>query len=287
MGWLDALATLRQQRVPAMLVTVVSTRGHAPRGAGAKLVVTADRTWGTIGGGNLEATAVQRARAALVELAADRPGAGLAAQPRTVEVELSEKAPAEFGRQCCGGEVVVLFEPMLPGPVVVVFGMGHVGQEIARVLSRHELDLVLVDSRPEYADPVSLPELADAPARVSWHHADPPQALVDELPAGAHVLVLTHDHAQDAAVCGAALRRDDLPFLGLIGSSSKWRRIEKQLRSTGLAAADTARVVTPIGDPRIGGKLPAVIALAVAVDLLSRTGLIEASTDPQPMREQP
>ena len=84
-----------------MLVTVASVRGHAPRDAGAKLVVGARETWGTIGGGNVEAVAVDRARALLAD-----PDA----KPALFEAALSDKAPYEHGVQCCGGTVTVLLE---------------------------------------------------------------------------------------------------------------------------------------------------------------------------------
>ena len=70
MHWVAAVEHLRRQRLPGVLVTVSEVRGHAPRDAGAKMVVSADDVWGSVGGGNLEETAVARAR----ELLADRPG---------------------------------------------------------------------------------------------------------------------------------------------------------------------------------------------------------------------
>ena len=72
-----------------MLVTVAAVRGHAPRDAGAKMVVAADETWGSVGGGNLEAVAVERAR----ELLAD-PSAG----PELFTSDLTDKAPLRARR---------------------------------------------------------------------------------------------------------------------------------------------------------------------------------------------
>ncbi len=81
---------------------------------------------------------------------------------------------------------------------------------------------------------------------------------------------MTHDHGEDAAIVDAALRCTHLPYVGLIGSSAKWRRIERVLREWGHDDATTARVTTPIGDPRITGKDPATLALSVCVDLIQR-----------------
>ena len=144
MHWITAVAELRRDRQPGVLVTVVTVRGHAPREAGAKMVVGQRQCWGTIGGGNLEVSAVRRARELL---------ASQACEPETETTSLTERAPARYGVQCCGGEVTLLYEPLRPVPAVAIFGMGHVGTELARILARHDLELHLVDSRSAQVDP--------------------------------------------------------------------------------------------------------------------------------------
>jgi len=237
-----------------------AVRGHAPREAGAKMVVGEGRCWGTIGGGNLEESALRRAR----ELLGSR-------EPEMETVSLTERAPARYGVQCCGGEVTLLYEPLVPVPAVAIFGMGHVGLELARILARHDVELHLVDSRAGQVEPTRLaPATADALARVHRHHAPVPELVLGELPAGSHVLIMTHDHAEDAALCDAALRCGHLGSIGLIGSSAKWRRFEKKLAAEGHEPEALARITTPIGLPEITGKAPATIAVAVAADLVLR-----------------
>ena len=257
--WTDAVTTLRRERVPGVLVTVAAVRGHAPRDAGAKLVVTAERTWGSIGGGNLEETAVARGRA-LIEAGAP--------EPESLVVSLSEKVHTDHGRQCCGGEVTLLLEPLPVVPAVAVFGVGHVGLELARILARHDVELHLVDSREAQLSEDRLACLSDALASVHVHHAPLPEMVLGGLPAGTHVLVLTHDHAEDFALCDAALRCSHLGSIGLIGSSAKWARFRQGLRVEGHADSEIDRIVSPIGDPAIVGKEPATIALAVATALV-------------------
>ena len=260
MRWLQAVEQLRDERRAGVLVTLVSVRGHAPREAGAKMVVAADATWDSIGGGNTEATAVARARELLA--ADDR-------APVTFTVDLSDKAPGEHGVQCCGGEVTVLLEPLAVRPAVAVFGVGHVGLEVARILTRHDLDLHLIDSRPEQLGAEVLAPLADADARVHVHHeAVLPELVLAELPAGCHVLVMTHDHAEDLAILDAALRTSHLGPVGLIGSSAKWSRFRSTLLADGHDAAAVDVIVTPIGLPSLAGKDPATIAVSVAAALL-------------------
>ena len=248
MSWLRAVERLRSQREPGVLVTIVGVRGHAPRDAGAKMVV-----------GNLEATAVARARAMLSEGAT---------APETLGVRLTDRAASMHGRQCCGGEVDVLLEPLVVVPAVAIFGVGHVGLELARILARHDLDLHLVDSRAGALEPRRLVCLDDAVAIVHVHHAPVPEMVLGQVPPGAHVLIMTHDHAEDAALCDMALRCGALGSIGLIGSSAKWRRFEALLRAEGHSAEALTRITTPIGLPGIRGKDPATIAVSVAADLV-------------------
>ena len=260
MEWLRAVGQLRASRRPGVLVTLAEVRGHSPRDAGAKMVVAADRTWGTVGGGNLEAVAVDRAR----ELIARQQWT-----PKLVTVALSEKAPYQHGVQCCGGEVELLLEPLPVVPAVAVFGVGHVGLELARILARHDVELHLVDSRPEQLAPERLAVLDDAVATVHVHQVPVlPELVLSELPAGTHVLVMTHDHAEDAALCDAALRIPHLGSIGLIGSTAKWTRFQARLTDEGHSPEAVGRITTPIGLSELTGKDPASVALSVAAALL-------------------
>ena len=265
MDWLDALQDLRSRRIPAVIVTLATVRGHAPRNGGAKMVVSPDAVHGTVGGGNLEQTAIEQARRMLADGSAE---------PELLTLTLSDKAVTEYGVQCCGGEVTMLLEPIRVTPSVAVFGLGHVGLELARILARHELDLVLVDSRAEMLaeERIGVPGrsgvFGDAVARVRVVHAPVPESALSDLTPGAHVLVMTHDHVEDLAIVDQALRSDQVGSIGLIGSASKWVRFQKKLRELGQTEAGLARVTTPIGIPEVSGKQPAVIAVSVAARIL-------------------
>ena len=273
MDWLVAVERLRSRREPGVLVTVTSARGHVPREPGAKMVVAAGEAWGSVGGGNLEEEAVRRAREMIQSSAI---------APVWFTANLSDKAPFQHGVQCCGGEVTVLLEPLAVRPAVAIFGVGHVGLELARILARHELDLHLVDSRSDQLSEPMLSSLDDALARIHPHHVPVlPELILGELPPGTHVLVMTHDHAEDAALVDAALRTSHLGSIGLIGSSAKWTRFRKKLTDEGIDEQALARVTTPIGIEGISGKQPAAIAVSVAAALL-RTFENDAARAPAP-----
>ncbi|HEY2238133.1 MAG TPA: xanthine dehydrogenase accessory protein XdhC [Streptosporangiaceae bacterium] len=260
MDWLEAVQQLRRDGQAGVLVTVAEVRGHAPREAGAKMVVGRDQVWGSVGGGNLEASAIARSRE-LIDAGAGR--------PEFSETRLSPHSRNEHGRQCCGGVVRLLLEPLPARPVVALFGAGHVGFELARILSRLPIQLRLADSRAEQLDRVRLADIIDGRADTRIHHTLLGEQVLEQLPPGAHVLIVTHDHAEDFALCDAALRLPQpLGSIGLIGSSAKWVRFRAQLADQGHRPGTIDRITCPIGLPGITGKEPAVIAVAVAAALL-------------------
>lgn len=264
MIWLEAAARLQAAGTPFVIITVARVRGHAPRGAGSKMVVSASEQWGSVGGGNLEAHVMERARTLLAE--------GVTV-PELLTQTLG-RAGGAHGVQCCGGEVTLLLEPAYPErPAVAIFGAGHVGWAILQVLGTLPLALHLIDSRAEQLERALPTPLT---ATVSRHHAPVPESVLETLPAGAHLLILTHDHAEDLAVLERALRADRYGSVGLIGSASKWAHFRRELLAQGLTEGDLARVVTPIGLPGVPGKSPQAVAIAVAAQLLGVLNLPEA-----------
>ncbi len=264
MDWIDALQHLRVEGTPGALVTVIAIRGHAPREAGAKMVVGPTRIWGTVGGGNLEHVAIRRARDLLAE------GSVV---PALIEVRLNDHTPTEYGRQCCGGEVTLLVEPLQALPVVAIFGVGHVGYELARILARLEVCLHLVDSRAEQLDPLRMAAITDGVADVRVHRALLGETVLEQLPRGAHVVVMTHDHAEDFALCDAALRLESAAAgrfgsIGVIGSQAKAARFRQRLGMAGHSATVIDSLRCPIGSTTFG-KQPAAIAISVAAELSS------------------
>jgi len=111
--------------------------------------------------------------------------------------------------------------------------------------------------------------LADAVATVHVHTVPVlPELVLGELPPGAHVLIMTHDHAEDAALCDAALRTPGLASIGLIGSAAKWARFRRRLADEGHDEEAIGRITTPIGLPGLAGKDPSTIAISVAAALV-------------------
>jgi xanthine dehydrogenase accessory factor len=118
-----------------------------------------------------------------------------------------------------------------------------------------------------------LPE--NSKATITLKHASVPETVISSLPSQSHVLVLTHDHAEDIAILDVALRRDDLGFTGLIGSSAKWAHFQQELKKQGHSEEALKRITTPIGLIGVPGKSPQAIAISAAAQLLSYLNLPE------------
>jgi len=174
-------------------------------------------------------------------------------------------------RRAASGDLTLLEPLSAPRPRLWVFGAGHVGQALVRLLSELAIfDITWVDSRPEL-----LP--ADADGCVTTLASAKPVDLVDAAPAGTRYVVLTHDHALDYELCRAILRRGDSSWLGLIGSASKSARFRSRLLRDGLSRETLRALTCPIGIPGIASKLPASIAISIAAQLLQQVNPV-AST---------
>ncbi len=256
-SWLEQLIDLKNSATPVVMVTLIAVRGHAPRDIGAKMLITSDKTFETIGGGNLEAVATEIARGMLKEKSL---------QPIRQVLKLTHEQSL-FGVQCCGGEVEMFFEPVATTRAnAAIFGVGHVGLALAKVLSILPINLWLIDSRPEMLEVERLKPLEFGSAKVYPHSMPVLDGIVQELPSGTNIIIMTHDHSEDLFVLKAALAQVNLGFIGLIGSSTKWQIFKKKLLEAGFS--NFHRVTTPIGLPEIQGKTPEIIAIAVAAQLI-------------------
>ena len=247
----------------AVLVSVASTQGSVPREEGAWMAVFQDDVYGSIGGGHLEFEAMAIARELL--------------DSGDFEDERQFTLGPSLG-QCCGGVVVLRFErvtrkdlPRLRSELaprhapLALFGGGHVGRALVHALSPLPFDITWIDSR-DGIFPAGVPD------SVSCEHSEPVQGAVPALVPQSRVLVMSFSHAEDLDIVAACLKRlrerNDLPYVGLIGSRTKWATFSHRLRERGFAGEELARITSPIGLPGIRGKQPEVIAASVVAQVL-------------------
>jgi xanthine dehydrogenase accessory factor len=244
---------------------VLQVQGSAPREARTRMWVSATETRGTIGGGNLEYTALKIAREMLLS--------GEARRERRFVL-------GDALGQCCGGQVTLGFarkEMELPRASepefhVMLFGAGHVGKEVARILERLPCRLTWIDPRPDLFPP-------EVGANVSVSIEEEPAWMVDEAPPGAYCLVMTHSHALDFEIVERALRRPDYAYIGLIGSETKAAKFKARLKRRSFTEAQLARVVCPIGLFK-SGKHPAAVAVAAVGQILALQASLPSDVAP-------
>jgi xanthine dehydrogenase accessory factor len=177
MHWITAVAELRRERQPGVLVTVMAVRRHA-RGRRAR------RWWSVSGsagarsaGATSKVTAVRRARELL---------ASQACEPETETTDLTGRAPARYGVQCCGGEVTLLYEPLRPVPAVAIFGMGHIGSSWP-VLAATTSSCTWWTRGPRRSTRSGSRRPPPMPWPGCTATAVVPELVLGELPAGSHV----------------------------------------------------------------------------------------------------
>jgi xanthine dehydrogenase accessory factor len=243
--------------VPFVTVTFLASRGSAPQDAGSKMIVTGEGLcWGTIGGGRIEARAIEDARAMLEEaVRAPRPNAR---PTRLLEWDLGR----DLG-MTCGGAVTLFFEAFHTNVWnIAIFGAGHVSQALVPILLTLGCRVTVVDARAQWLD--RLPRSAN----VSPVLTDDPPAHVAQLPDGAFVLSLTPGHQFDLDVMRAVFRSGRaFPYVGVIGSKRKAAELRKGLVEEGFGEDAVGRIHCPVGLP-IGTNAPPEIAVSIAAELL-------------------
>lgn len=245
---------------PAILVRVTQALGSTPREAGATMVVSRETSLGTVGGGALELSAIERARAMI--------------ETGETSAVLAVPLGPRIG-QCCGGHVTLSLDRVTAAlvdaeraaevarraklPMVLIFGAGHTGRALAAALAPLPLCVRVVDTRPD--------NLGGLPEGVETSAVALPEAEVRAAPAGAAFLVMTHDHGLDFLIAAAALERGDAAYVGMIGSATKRETFRRQLEEMGLGHLFD-RLILPIGGSQIRDKRPAVIAAMTAAELV-------------------
>jgi xanthine dehydrogenase accessory factor len=233
---IQALAEAIQQQQPAVLATVIEVKGASPAKVGAQIVLLANGTTvGTAGGGQLEASILQDAQAALLD-----------GQPCLTHYALAEEGPDAIGT-LCGGEVRVFIQPYSPPPQLVIVGGGHIGKSLKVMGEAAGFNMIVVDVEPGRA---TVPELDTV-----------------SLTADSYVVLITTDHISDEA----ALRQvivSPARYIGMIGSRHKCQTILDHLRADGYAEDQLARVYAPIG-LELGGTAPQEIAVAILAEIIA------------------
>jgi xanthine dehydrogenase accessory factor len=252
-GFVERLAELAANGAPFASVTLVETVGSTPSETGSKMLVTAaGLDLGTVGGGRVEAKAIDHARAML------QAPHGKAPRAELVEWNLQR----DVG-MTCGGVVKLFFETFNHSHwQIVLFGAGHVAAAVVHCLLPLECRILCIDQRPEW-----LARLPKSP-RLDKFCTDNPSGQVASLPEDAFVLCMTMGHRTDRPILEEIFRQGRrFPFLGVIGSMAKRKVLERELLAAGVLKEQLAELRCPVGLP-LGNNLPGEIAISVVAQLI-------------------
>jgi xanthine dehydrogenase accessory factor len=254
MTFFEEQTNLLEQGTPFVAVTVVDTVGSTPQDRGAKMLVTeAGRVFGTVGGGKIEARAIADAQALLTEDAA----------PKTRFVQWSLEK--DIG-MTCGGIVRVYFEAFnVTRWKIVVFGAGHVANALVDLLVKLDCRITCIDPREEWL--ARLPESSKLTKVLS---ADMPSE-VTKIAEGSFVILMTMGHTTDKPILIEILRTRTFPYLGVIGSNAKAKRLRQDVLAAGLDESATRAFFCPVG-LEIGSNHPQEIAVSVVAQMLQVRG---------------
>lgn len=244
---------LQSQGVSSVLVTITNAKGSTPRDVGAKMLVTEEQFFGSIGGGGLEWVALEQAREILKT-----------EKNSKASVPLCSKA-----QQCCGGFVELFFELISPAPQLLIFGAGHVSQALLETLAGTDFHCTVIDERHEWIAEaqnkkeqftnLQLKTCLENP--LTW--IEKHQAWSEK---STFAIVMTHEHHLDEAII-EKLALKPTKYLGLIGSQTKRERFFSRLNKKGLDLAILERISCPMGRPT-GGKAPKEVAISIAAEIL-------------------
>ena len=244
----------------AALVTIVSSNGSTPQRVGAKMLVFADgHIVGTVGGGCYEHDAIGVAKQVLATRKA-----------RTVKYDLNDDFAEETGL-VCGGQMEVFIEPIEASPSVYIFGAGHVGFYLGRLIHEAGFGVHVIDDRAAFANAERFPTAASIVVD------DIPQWLArTTMPATAYAVIVTRGHRHDLDVLRELAPRE-LRYIGLIGSRAKVARLYDAVVAEGrIAPQQLERIHAPIGLD-IGAVTPQEIAVSIAAELIAvRRGKADA-----------
>jgi len=241
---------------------LISTEGSVPRDTGTFMLITSKYLFGSIGGGQLEYSVIQKAKK-------------LSNEKETINNEIINIPLGPAIGQCCGGYAQVKITKYDNGlqslknekliikklDNLYIFGAGHVGQELASKSVDLDFNVHLIDSRNEYLKIQNGKEIISIFTTFPW-------MIIKNLPKKSYYIVLTHSHDYDFKIINEILNLNTFQFIGLIGSKTKGKRFSNRLVKLGYNQYLINKIECPIGLKNITSKKPGEIAISIIARLL-------------------
>lgn len=245
------IVRLRRAGQKCALATIVSARGSIPAYESAKLLIREDGSiLGTVGGGCVEAQVLTASREVIET-----------GRPKTLSFDLSGQALQDSGL-ICGGELEIFIEAVLPQPVVIIFGAGHISKSLSKIASLAGFSAIVVDDRASFANPERFPEAEEV-------HAADYETVFPQLPVNesTYLIIVTRGHKDDQRVLRLAAA-SAARYVAMIGSKKKVIEVVRQLAKEGVPESALERIHAPMGLD-IGAVTPEEIAVSVVAEMIA------------------
>ncbi|MCU0661949.1 MAG: XdhC/CoxI family protein [Myxococcota bacterium] len=245
----EIAARWRQQKKGFVMAVVVETSGSTPREPGARMLIASPKeTFGTVGGGVVERAVVEQGCAMLRESGPGR-------------LSRFDLLGGEGSDGVCGGQMTVFLEPFPARCKVHLLGAGHVAEELAPLLVRLDMAVVIHDFRE---DRLARPAFAPCDRRPGSFESVGPRLFAESTD---FAVIMTPSHTDDYVVLRQLVELD-LAYLGVMSSKSKRGELMAHLEAEGVSKERRDRVTMPVGLP-IGSKTPAEIAVSIAAEIVA------------------
>jgi xanthine dehydrogenase accessory factor len=246
----EEIVKMRRAGQRGALATIVHTNGSIPSYESSRMLVRDDGSIaGTIGGGCVEAEVWAAAKDVMHKEA-----------PRKMVFNLNHEATYDNGL-ICGGTLEVFVEPILPQPILYLFGGGHVSMAVAKAASAAGFGIAVIDDREAFANPERFPMAQD----IYTTYEDAFEKIHPN--AASYLIIVTRGHKEDMRVLGWAVRTP-ARYIGMIGSKRKVLSVYKALENDGYRPEEFEHVYAPMG-LEIGALAPEEIAISIVAELIA------------------
>ena len=257
MNIVKKILELYESNMAFVIATVIESKGSAPGKSGFKIIVDSQgNTYGTVGGGEIEFEVIEHCKR-LMSIGKNDVKKYLLTKKDVAVEENITVVP-----MMCNGNITIFYEVSGMKPEVYIFGGGHVGQALLRMLSSLGYHIKLIDNREEFCNPNTAP---GADEYICTDYVDFTEQF--EPSENSYLISLTHGHSFDYEILKRIYSRNlNVKYIGVISSKSKGKQLKDKLLEEVSSELDFAKLHTPIG-LKIGGDSAAEIALSVAAEL--------------------
>ena len=242
----EEIKRIREQGIKAAMCIVTDTKGSTPRKIGAKMIVREDGSvFNTIGGGSLEKEVIKNA---LIQIEHNK--------PKNYIHDLLKQH-----NMCCGGRMDIYIEPIMIKRKLYIFGAGHTGEALAKIMVNLDFDVFLLDDRSKFIDKIEIKGINKQKVKFN--------KILNSLPFDemTYIVIMTYSHPKDRSILSYCLKKP-YAYLGMIGSKRKVKMTKKMFLEGEMATAkELSKADMPMGYD-INADGPEEIAISIAAKLV-------------------